>query len=376
VKDRRLRGERSPFPDEVVAQMTGPGGLHSLRDRFEEELERFLKDQSDLVIGLHADIQPLIQEVVELTLVGGKRLRPTFCYWGFRAGGGTDGPEIVRASLAFELLHTFALIHDDIMDGSRMRRGRPTAWVTFRDLHARSAWRDSGRRDFGVSAAVLAGDLALMWADGLLASAGFSAGRVLTAFDLFTLMRVEVMAGQFLDLLEGHRGHTDEATARRICTLKAGRYTVERPLQVGLALVGGDAVLHDTFGAYGNPLGQAFQMRDDVLGVFGDPDATGKPADDDLREGKETVLVAKAREHASPGDREALDELLGSPDLDDAGVEELRRILVDSGALAETLALIDSLAAQATTALQGAPLDGEVSQALTELAGYVATRDR
>ena len=355
--------------------MTRPGGIAALRERFDAELAIYLKEQREHVLSLHPDLEPLVDEVVQLTLAGGKRLRPTFCYWGFRGGGGADGPDIVRAALALELLHTFALLHDDIMDGSRTRKFRPSAWLSLGDLHTRSAWR-RGRHDFGVSAAILAGDLALMWADDLFGSTPLAPERVLAGLELFTTMRVEVTAGQYLDLVEAHRGHTDEVAARKVCTLKSGRYTVERPLQIGLALAGGDAALHEAFATYGNPLGQAFQIRDDVLGVFGDPGTAGKPNDDDFREGKETVLVAKARHAAAPSDRAALDRFLGAPDLDDHGVAELRRILVESGALEETLRLIDALVSEAIAGLEGAALAAPVRDALVELAEYVGQRDR
>lgn len=351
-----------------------PRHLALLRERFDIELTVFLEDRRELVASLHPDVGLLADEVVELTLAGGKRLRPAFAYWGFRGGGGGDGTDIIRACVALELLHTFALLHDDIMDGSPTRRARAAAWVRFTDLHAREGWRgDPGH--FGVSAAILAGDLALMWADEMLACSRFPAERLMAGFDPFTMMRVEVTAGQYLDLLEAHRGHTDEATARRICTLKSGLYTVERPLHIGLALAGGLDHLRDVYTAYGNPLGQAFQLRDDVLGVFGDPDETGKPSDDDLREGKETVLVAKARAKARPSDRRTLDNLLGARDLTEDGISELRRILVESRALADTEDLIASLAGEAAMALDGTVLEGGARDALISLAEFVASRD-
>lgn len=359
----------------MSSDMTRTGGVRSLRDRFDSELSTFLTEQRKLVLDLHPDLGPLVDEVVDLTMAPAKRLRPTFCYWGFRGGGGADGPEIVRACLALELLHSFALLHDDIMDGSRLRRGRPVAWLAFSDLHAREGWRGDAH-GFGLSAAILAGDLALMWADALLAGASFPAQQVMAGFDAFTLMRIEVTAGQYLDLLEARRGYTDEAMARRVCELKSGRYTVERPLHIGLALTGGHAQLHEVFSRYGNPLGQAFQIRDDILGVFGEPCLTGKSNDDDLREGKETVLVAKAREKASPSGRRLLDQLLGSPDLGASDLAELRRVLVESGARAETEELVDELVAEAVEALDGAPLGDEESGALRELATYVGFRDR
>lgn len=332
-------------------------------ERVETALRLFLDAQAEAVEAADEAAAATVAEIRRVLAAGGKRLRPTFCYWGFRAGGGSDCAEIVNAAASLELLHTFAVIHDDLMDRSPMRRGQPATHVAM------------GGDRFGVSSAVLVGDLALILADRMLVESGFSPERLVAAFHWYNRMRVEVVAGQFVDLLAARDAAADEPAARRIAALKSGGYTVEKPLQIGAALAGADPGLHDRLAAYGAPLGEAFQLRDDVLGTFGEPSVTGKEAEGDLREGKQTVLVAKARALASPDDRAFLEARLGRPDLSAGDVERLRAVLRDSGALGATLALIERLRAQALDELRAAGLDSEVTTALEDLAGIAVERD-
>src|ERR671929_13000 len=240
---------------------------------------------------------------------GGKRLRPAFVYWGYRgAGGAAGGPQAeaaIRAACSVELLHICALIHDDIMDGSEVRRGRPAMHVGFAGLHRGRAWRGDPAA-FGEGAAMLMGDLAFTWADVALAEAGLADDRLAAALRVFNRLRSELMGGQYLDLVEARRGASDEDAVRRVLTYKSGKYTIERPLHLGHALAAGTPDLAREYSAYGLPLGEAFQLRDDILGVFGEPEVTGKPAGDDLREGKETYLVMLARRRAGPAGRDVV----------------------------------------------------------------------
>lgn len=338
---------------------TSPTGL---RRRIDDALAEFLAVVRADVSAADPAAAAMVDELARVVGSGGKRLRPLFCYWGHRAAGGTDSDAIVRAGAALELLHTFAIVHDDIMDGSPLRRGRAASHLAMGD----------GR--FGSSAAILTGDLAFALADRMLIESGFDAPRLSSAFPWFNKMRLEVIAGQFADLVAAERREADEPAARRIAALKSGAYTVEKPLAIGAALAGAPAELIASLTAFGAPLGEAFQIRDDVLGAFGEPSVTGKDAEGDLREGKRTVLVAKARAMASPEDRAFLDERLGSPDLSAGEVERLRSVLRTAG-LAGTLALIDELHAQSLAALGGAGFDDEVTRALTALAGAVVSRD-
>jgi geranylgeranyl diphosphate synthase type I len=344
-----------------------PGDALEFTSAVDEELRRFLAGRQEELSSLAPDTLLLLDELARIVEAGGKRLRPTFCYWGHRAAGGRWGEAIVRAGAAIELLHTFALIHDDVMDRSYLRRGVPT---TFRRL----AGNDAAAERFGRSAAILVGDLAQVLADRMLAESGFRPDRVVSAFAHFNRMRLEAVSGQYLDLLSSRRSAGDEAGARVVAALKSGSYTVVGPLLLGAALAGGPAAVERTLAAYGRPLGEAFQLRDDVLGTFGDPALTGKDRDTDILEGKRTVLVAKAWQLGSADVRRVLSERLGTPDLSPDEVDQVRSAMRDSGALAEALALIDSLAAEAKASLAGSGLDPAVVEALQGLADLVAVR--
>jgi len=310
-------------------------------------------------------VEPL-DAVRALVLAGGKRLRPVFCHWGFVAGGGdVDDVRWVDAGAAFEMLQAFALIHDDVMDGSATRRGAPAVHRRFDRRHHAAGWSGESRR-FGEGVAILAGDLALVYSDLLLPGA---------PPELWTLwheLRIELNIGQYLDLAGTATGGIGRQGARRIARMKSGRYTIERPLQVG-ALLAGAATLADRLGAYGDPLGEAFQLRDDVLGVYGDAERTGKPVGDDLREGKPTLLLAVAAERADAEGRALLARVGG--ELDDALVGELQELLRTTGALDEVEAEITALHARAVGALDQLDLTAEATAALRELADFVVARD-
>jgi len=316
----------------------------------------------------------VLDAVRRFVLADGKRLRPMFCYWGWRGAGQPDGPHIVTAAAALELFHAFALIHDDIMDGSSLRRGQPTVHRHFADVHTRHSWRGEAVR-YGHSAALLCGDLCAAWADHMLHESGLPIEWIHRGYRLFTVMRTEVIAGQYLDLVSGV-GDGSVAGALTVIRMKAARYTVTRPLQIGAALAGGEPELQAALQAFGDPLGDAFQLRDDVLGVFGDPVVTGKPVIDDLREGKPTVMVAMARDRADRAQSVRIRELFGADDLDDTGAEELRTIITATGARQRIEELIRQRSQEATAALADAPLTPEAREALAGLASSVVERRR
>jgi geranylgeranyl diphosphate synthase type I len=325
------------------------------------ELERWTAVDPDLTAPVAA--------LRDLVLAGGKRLRPAFCHWAYvGAGGSPEDEAVVDAGAALELLHTFALVHDDIMDGSATRRGTDTIHVQFEAGHAVEGWRGEARR-FGEGVAILVGDLSFVYADQLLA------GAPPAAHEVFTELRIEVNVGQYLDLLGTARGRVEEATARRISRFKSGKYTVERPLHLGAALAGRLDDLACPLSAYGLPLGEAFQLRDDLLGVFGDDTLTGKPVGEDLREGKPTLLYAMAAERAGATDAAVLARY-GSQDLDEDDVVALQDVLLNTGAVDAVEASIDRLVAEAVEALDRAALADQARDALVELAYFVAGRDR
>jgi geranylgeranyl diphosphate synthase type I len=336
-----------------------------VRKEVDEALYAFVDRQRPGLLAMSDDLAPMMSALDRL-LAGGKRLRPAFCYWGWRAFAGADRPEIVSAAASLELLQASALIHDDVMDASDTRRGQPSVHKRFEAMHEAEGW--PGAADaFGEGAAILLGDLALSWSGQMYDTCGLPEEVLKAGRPIYDIMRTEVMCGQYLDMLEQARGTGNVESALKVVKFKSAKYTIERPLHLGAALAGAAPQDLDALSAYGLPLGAAFQLRDDVLGVFGDPAETGKPAGDDLREGKRTVLIALALETASAAQREIIQRRLGDPALDLAGVQELREVLHDTGALEGCEAMIGSFATEAYTALEAAPISDEAHTALTEL---------
>jgi geranylgeranyl diphosphate synthase type I len=330
-----------------------PLDAEDLRVRVQKELETFLEGQQLVLDAVGDELLPILDAARSL-LAGGKRLRPAFAYWGWRGAGGADCPEILRAAAALEFLQACALIHDDVMDDSDTRRGHPSAHRKFAGLHRTAQWTGSPE-SFGTGAAILLGDLALTWADEMLFSTPLSLDALVRAKPVYDRMRTELMAGQYLDLLEQARGGGSVERALRVARYKAAKYTVEGPLHLGATLAGAPPELLSRYSAYGIPLGEAFQLRDDVLGVFGDPKLTGKPAGDDLREGKRTVLIAVAEERSTPSQQALLNRHLGDPHLTADGVDDLRTLIEETGALDFVEDLIVTLVDESHSALESLP---------------------
>ena len=353
---------------------TNPLDVADLRDRVQKSLAAFLDEQVVHLDGIAPELDAVSETLRAFLLHGGKRLRPAFCYWGWRGAGGPDVDEIVTAAAALELLQACALIHDDVMDGSDTRRGRPAVHRAFATLHRGASWLGDPEA-FGRSAAILLGDLCHVWADQLLNSSGLDPAALRRAAPVYDVMRVELMAGQYLDVVEQALGGRDVERALHVARYKSAKYTIERPLHLGGVLAGAGPDALAAYTGYGLPLGEAFQLRDDVLGVFGDPDVTGKPAGDDLREGKRTALVAMATERALPAQAALLRRHLGDPGLDDAGVAELRAVIAASGALEAVERLIETRTAAALAALADARgLDPVAAEVLRDLAVAATSR--
>nr|WP_275588532.1 polyprenyl synthetase family protein [Microlunatus panaciterrae] len=314
---------------------------------------------------------------------GGKRLRPAFAVWGWVAAAGlpssSPGP-LLTAAASLDLLHVSALVHDDVMDSSDLRRGQPAAHREFERLHATAGWLGDSAV-FGHAGAILLGDLLLMWSVQMLHEAGLDPVALGRALPVLEAMRTEVTCGQFLDVVaqaqptNGHGRQRALDEANRVVEYKSARYTVQRPCQFGAALGGGDERLQQTLADYGSPLGRAFQFRDDLLGVFGDPALTGKPAGDDLREGKRTLLVAHTYAQTTPAGLALLDALFGDPGLDADGVARLQQVIADSGAKQAVERMISSNHDRALAALAAGELTDPGRTALTALAEAAVQRD-
>lgn len=347
-----------------------PASLARIASRVDERLAGLLAAERHRWVQLDPDLETPMAEIDRLVLAGGKRLRPAFCHWGFvGAGGSPDDPRVVDAGAALELLHAFALFHDDVMDAGDTRRGEPTTHKVFEAEHGALGGRGEARR-YGEGVAILVGDLAFVYADQLLL------GAPVEAWALWNELRIELNVGQLLDLMGSARNERRRSKAERICRYKSGKYTIERPLHLGALLAAPERAdeLLPALSRYGLPLGDAFQMRDDVMGAFGDPDLTGKSVGGDLREGKPTPLLAIATERASESERAVLGRV-GAPDLTDGEVAAIQQVLVECGALDEMEATIARLTDEAVAALAELDVPEPVRHELELLARYVSWRE-
>lgn len=346
-------------------------------------LRRYLADRRAQLPALAQTFAAAVDTLSDFALRGGKRIRPTFAWWGWRAAGGEGtGPRaeaVLTTVTALELIQACALVHDDLMDASELRRGRPTVHVRFTEAHRAGAWLGEPAR-FGMAAAILLGDLALAWADDMFSGAPLTEDMRARAREPWLAMRSEMFAGQYLDVLAQAEGDESEERALGVARLKTAAYTVERPMHLGAALAGAD---EDTVGAvraFGTDIGVAFQLRDDLLGVYGDTEVTGKPAGDDLREGKRTLLVSLGLRYADEAGRHADADLLrgalGDPDLTQETIERVRELLVEVGAVDELERRIEQLSTSGMAALDTAGLAEPGRTRLADLAIAATRRDR
>jgi geranylgeranyl diphosphate synthase, type I len=358
-----------------------------LVDLVQSNIDAFLAENEPQLAAIAPELSPFIDYSRDL-LAGGKRFRALFCYWGWQAvspdiegDADVDFAVVAQAATALEIFHAAALVHDDIMDNSDTRRGMPAAHRRFEALHRENNWLGEAGA-YGRSSALLLGDLLLAWSDDLfgraLAQTSDLKARVAARTE-FNLMKTEVTVGQYLDILEEQawaRQPESELLSRahRTIIYKSAKYSVEAPLAIGASLGSGSLAQIAALREYGLPLGTAFQLRDDMLGVFGDPAITGKPAGDDLREGKRTVLVAVARTLLPTGPRRVLDELLGDPEITDSQVQALQQTIIDCGAVDEVEKIIERSVSAALHAIAEVPLTPGAQEELRSLADTVVRR--
>ena len=371
-------GPRDPF-DEPEQQPARDSLERDLPTAVTAVLADYLAERRDACAEIAEEYAGAVDDLTRFVLAGGKRLRPTFAWWGWRAAGGLDAPAaVLRAVSALELIQACALVHDDLIDDSATRRGEPTVHARWASRHAAASWAGDPTR-FGAAVAILLGDVALAWADDMLHESGLDLAALARVRPVWRAMRTEVLGGQFLDV-QGHASSDSRPeTALRISRYKTAAYTVERPLHLGAALAGADARTVSGLRRYGTDLGIAFQLRDDLLGVFGDPAVTGKPAGDDLREGKLTLLVALSRAHPDRRTAAVVERAVGDHDLDAAGVDAAREALVALGVVDDVERRITELTASALDAVRGAdapPLTAPAPDRLADLAVAATRRAR
>jgi geranylgeranyl diphosphate synthase type I len=341
--------------------------IKSVIKEIDKALAEFCRTEVSYLSAIGSEMDPVAKAMEKFILQGGKRLRPLFAYVGYLASGGKINDSIFRAFASLELVHACALIHDDVMDGSDTRRGEPAIHKQFEELHIKNKLSGSPEK-FGIASAILLGDLALIWSAQMFHSSKISEHQIKRALPIYDEMRVELMAGQYLDVYEQALATSNVDRSLKVARYKSGKYTIERPLHFGLKLnEDSKPLLQQVFTDYGIPLGEAFQLRDDVLGIFGDPAQTGKPAGDDLREGKRTVLMAKAVELANASERKELLNSLGKSDLSTESVANAQQIIKDTGALAAIEKMISDLSETAAHAISKVLITDDGRKLLTQL---------
>lgn len=341
-------------------------------------IDAVLREFADHEAGLLEDVSPQLAPVgaqLRAAVADGKRLRGMFCYWGWRAAGQGESDAAVRAAASMELVHAAALVHDDLIDDSAIRRGAPTTHVALRQAASLNQDDDTSAR----ALAMLVGDLLMVWAGQLFAGCGLPGAYVSRARPLWSTLARELIAGECLEVLRTGAQTAGARTPRvedavEVARYKTAKYTIEHPLHLGGLLGGAGGALLRTFTAYGVPLGEAFQLRDDVLAVFGDSALTGKSNLDDVAGAKPTALMACAFDMAAAAEREELRALLGRGDLDAGDLERLRKILVATGARDRVETMIDERARAARRALAWTPVPRQAAHALHELVGAVVDR--
>ncbi|MFC3454074.1 polyprenyl synthetase family protein [Amycolatopsis speibonae] len=341
----------------------------ALQIRVDSALEEFVRRQTQLLTAIHADLQPVARQL-EIIVAGGKRLRAAFCYWGWRAAGQPDSDALVKAAAAMELVHAAAVVHDDLIDDSALRHGKPSAHIALRAaISERSCARAGGR-----ALALLCGDLLMSWAGQLFTSCGLPTAYLSRAHTLWSVLARELVAGECLEVLR--TGSEPDATGSlQVIRYKTAKYTVEHPLHIGGALAGAPRRLMRTFSAYALPLGEAFQLRDDLLGVFGDSRCTGKSTSDDIVGNRPTALLAETWAAATTAERSELRGLLGRPGLAESGLRRVREIMRRTGAPVRVEDMITQRGRAAESALTLANLPHGATRALTHLATIALARE-
>ncbi|MGW5733054.1 MULTISPECIES: polyprenyl synthetase family protein [Streptomyces] len=340
----------------------------AFKARVDETLRRFVAEEADQLTAIDPLLGPVAGQL-EAAVTDGKRLRAAFCYWGWRAVGQPDNDALVRAAASMELVHAAAVVHDDLIDDSPLRHGRPTAHLALRGAVRHHPHTATAAR----SLAMLVGDLLMALAGHLFTTSGLPAAYLARARPLWSVMARELIAGECLEILR--TGSDPDLTASlKVIRYKTAKYTVEQPLLIGGALAGAGPRLREGYGAYGLPLGEAFQLRDDLLGLFGNPDQTGKSNADDVRGHRPTALLAETWRLAGDAERERLGILLGEPDLGTEGLREVRQVMDRLGAPARVEAMIGARVEEAVDALHSLDAPTPAKTALRALARSAALR--
>ena len=331
--------------------------LKKFKIKVDRELKKILGKKLRESGKISPEGRDLVQAIKDFILRGGKRLRPALVYFAYQACGGRNEEAVIYTSQAIEFLHTFALIHDDIIDRSFLRRGGPTV-----------------NKILGNERAIWVGDLAMVFADEIFTSSPFKDKIIREARKVYNLLREEVVFGEYMDIIEGGKKEFNEKKIMKILEYKSGKYTIERPLHLGAALAEANKEAFAVLSRYGVPLGIAFQIKDDILGMFGKEKEVGKPVDSDLKEGKKTLLIAKAVERLKGKRKGKLLSLLGNQNVNAADLQWVRRVIEETGSLDYSQKLAQKLIREAKEAMAGSRFKKEGKEFLLGIADYILER--
>lgn len=340
--------------------------FESFKETFESYFTQYLEQKVGEFAEVDAMGQLLVEKMVDFSVGGGKRIRAALVTLGYRAGGGQESEDVFSAAIAIELLHNFLLIHDDIIDLSDVRRARPTMHKMFE--------ASSSDQHFCQSMAILVGDLSCVMATEALTLVELPAERIVRAFQKLYRIGRDTVIGQGLDITLPSEQEVSEKAVTQIYLLKTAKYTIEGPLHVGLILAGADEKSLEEISKYAIPVGTAFQIQDDILGVFGSEEELGKSVTSDIKEGKQTVLTVAARRLGSKIQQKRLKLLLGNPGVSPADIEEVREIMRLSGALDYARTYAKTLAENGKAELEKLPINMETKRILEGLADYIVER--
>lgn len=348
--------------------------LAEFKKKVDPEIEKYFEKVIREAENKDDIIAEALRYVRKIILAGGKRLRPAFMYYGYLAAGGREKDKIIKTSIGIELVHTFLLIHDDIIDKDKKRHGLDTINFRYEKL-GKKFFRQINPGHFGNSMAIIFGDMVAALGNQVIFNSDFNPALIVKALHKLQTIISATVVGQARDVYMEYRKRTTEKEVLKMYEYKTAKYTIEGPLHLGAILAGADDKLLKVFSAYAIPVGIAFQIQDDILGVFGDEKKLGKPVGSDVRQGKYTILVAKAIEKAGGKQKDIIKNILGKNDLTKNELEIFRNMIIETGALSYAKNMAVKLANQGKRAIEKEKINPEAKEFLTGIAEYMVKRE-
>jgi len=352
--------------------MNMQGKLVTLQEEFNKRLEKFLDGKIAEFKSMSSLMEKIMREIRNFVMGDGKRIRPIFVLYGYLAAGGRERNKIMETAIFAELIHDYFLVHDDIIDQDNLRHGQPSFHKRYETFYQ----KQPNAKHLGTSGAILAGDLLTVLGYDILSKTKFNPVLINEAMLELNRIVADVIGGQVLDVYLGLDHFLGDKEILEIQRYKTSRYTVDGPMQIGAILAGADSEILEQVSQYAIPLGIAFQIQDDILGMFGDTKRTGKPSGADLREGKQTLLILKAREKASVPQKKIIGKSFGNHRLTDSQLAKVRKIIIDTGSLKYSQDLARKFVNQAEAAVKKSNFSQEAKDFLGQIGEYIIGRDK